>query len=93
LATTELYKRLKADGWSVKHWDSGAEYLTRGIFEVDDSWDYGTYNPSPEEVIARAEMIDGIPFAPLGEVLKWKKAFGRKKDEADIRLIKEHYLE
>jgi hypothetical protein len=91
LVTTALYERLKKEGWEVAHWDSGAEYLAKGIFEVDDSWNYEPYNPKPEEIISIAEIIDGIPFAPLREVLKWKKAFGREKDKVHIRLL-EAYL-
>jgi hypothetical protein len=31
-----------------------------------------------------------VPFAPLGEVMKWKRIFGRPKDVVDVRLIEEH---
>jgi len=90
LVTTDLYEKLKEEGWKVQHWDSGAEYLAQGIFEVDDSWNYEPYNPTPEDIIKIAEIIDGIPFAPLEEVLKWKKAFGREKDRAHISLLEDY---
>jgi hypothetical protein len=35
-------------------------------------------------------VIDGIPFASLEEVRKWKIASGRPKDIADIKLIDEY---
>ena len=90
--TASLYQQLKnSEGWQEREWDSGGHYLSKGIFEVDDSWDYGDYNPSPEEIIAIAEVWQGVSFAPLSEVLKWKKAFGREKDKVDVNLL-ERYL-
>lgn len=85
--TTELYSQLKDQGWEEKEWELGGTYLSKDIYEVDDSWSYGNYNPKPEEIIAIAEIHKGVPFAPLTEVLKWKQAFGRPKDLEDIELI------
>lgn len=86
--TSKLYQRLKADGWEEKQWASGGNYLAKDEFEADDSWHYNTYNPTPEYLISKAEYIEGIPFAPLSEVLAWKRAFRRPKDLQDIELIK-----
>lgn len=88
--TTALYQRLKVSGWSEKTTSTGGLYLASGIYEADDMWEYGEYNPTVEELIAAAEVIQGVPFAPLGEVLKWKRAFGRPKDRDDVLLIEEH---
>lgn len=87
--TPTLYQTLKADGWEETelHGPNGGLYLVRGIYEADDTWHYGDYAPTPEEIIAVADMIQEVPFAPLGEVLKWKRAFGRPKDVADVGLI------
>jgi hypothetical protein len=88
--TTALYQHLLAAGWSEQTTSTGGLYLADGIYEADDTWDYGAYNPTIEELIDMAEVIGGVPFAPLGEVLKWKRAFGRPKDVVDVRLIEEH---
>ncbi len=56
--------------------------------EAGKDWDYGSYNPSLKELPETAEIVDGIPFASLEEVIKWKKAFGRDKDKRDVELIK-----
>ncbi len=90
LVTKELYSQLKNEVWEEKELDSGGNYLSKDVIEVDDSWSYGSYNPAPEEIIAKAEIHHGIPFAPLTEVLKWKEAFGRPKDIQDAELIKEY---
>lgn len=90
--TTTLYEKLKFDGWEEKdlHTPAGGLYLSNGIYEADDTWEYGAYNPTPEALIARADVIHGVPFAPLTDVVKWKEAWGRPKDLADIELIRQH---
>ncbi len=91
--TPELYQKLKMEGWEEKEWDlMEGKYLSKGLYEVDDTWHYGTYNPTPEEIISVADIIHGIPFAPITEVLKWKKAFRRPKDLEDVKLIEEYIL-
>lgn len=49
------------------------------------------YRPVTEELIANADIIDGLPFIPLKELMKWKKAANREKDQRDVILI-EAYL-
>lgn len=90
--TTYLYEQLKQQpDWEVQYWDDGGEYVVKdGIFEVDNAWNYGEYNPDPETVIAQADIYAGVPFAPLPEVLRWKQAYGRDKDLRDAKLINAH---
>lgn len=90
--TTALYETLKIDGWEEKELDTpaGGLYLSNGIYDADDTWEYGPYNPTPEALIGSADVIDGVPFAPLTDVLKWKETWGRPKDLADIELIRRH---
>jgi hypothetical protein len=90
--TPTLYQTLKADGWEEKELNNppGGVCLFRGIYEADDTWHYGVYDPTPEQVISVAEVIHEVPFAPLTEVLRWKRAFGRPKDVADVELIERH---
>lgn len=89
--TSALYERLKLAGWEEKDVQAPGEgrYLAQGIYDAACTWHYREYNPAPEELIAAADIIQGLPFAPLAEVLKWKRAFGRAKDLADIALIEE----
>lgn len=89
--TSKLYASLKTDGWKVNPRSSGGEYLSKDNVEVYDTWEFGQYNPTPEQVIAQAVMLNGVPYAPLSEIMAWKKAFGRKSDISDIALI-ELYL-
>jgi hypothetical protein len=43
--------------------------------------------PSVADQIAHADMIDGLPFARLDDVIALKQAKGRPKDKQDIALI------
>lgn len=58
--------RCKADGWEEKELGGphGGLYLVSGIYEADDTWHYGDYDPTPEAIIATADTIQGVPFAP-----------------------------
>jgi hypothetical protein len=40
-----------------------------------------------DDLIARAELIEGIPFAPLQDVLRYKQLLRRRQDIPDIRLL------
>ena len=61
--------------------------LARDVFEAHDNWNFSSYRPTLEQLLASATVIDGIPFASLEEVRKWKVASGRPKDLADVKLI------
>lgn len=61
-------------------WRSGAiQFSARWI---SPEWD-------TDELIARAEFIDGIPFAPLADVLRYKQILRRDKDFEDIATLTE----
>jgi hypothetical protein len=38
-------------------------------------------------VLARADVIEGIRFAALADVLRWKQLLGRSKDRLDIATL------
>jgi hypothetical protein len=90
LVNKNLYKNLKEKGWKEKVFNSGIKVATHKNVEAGTNWNYGTYNPSMEELLETADYFDDVPFANLREVIKWKRAFGREKDLKDIKLIKEH---
>ncbi|MFE5768711.1 hypothetical protein ACFQ7O_10155 [Streptomyces sp. NPDC056485] len=62
--------------------------LFDGDIEVFDRW--LPISPETDELIDSAEIIQGVPFCPLPLVLAWKQRSNREKDEADVKLIKEH---
>jgi hypothetical protein len=50
---------------------------------ISDDWDVSG-------LIARADVIGGLPFATLADVLRYKEILDRPKDREDIRAIREH---
>jgi hypothetical protein len=43
-------------------------------------------------LIRNAEIIDGVPFIKLDELIKFKKALGRDKDKKDVELIEQYLI-
>ncbi|GAA3120843.1 hypothetical protein GCM10010521_05210 [Streptomyces rameus] len=60
--------------------------LFEGHIEIFDRWLPGTQDS--DGLIDSAELIQGIPFCPLSEVLAWKMRSNRHKDQQDIELIR-----
>ncbi|MGW2743274.1 hypothetical protein [Streptomyces sp. NPDC001450] len=53
-----------------------------------DRWTPGW---STDRLIGDADVIDGVPFMRLGDILRWKIAAARPKDHADIAAIRHLY--
>ena len=60
--------------------------LKGGAIEVFGGW----LGWDIDALIDDAEMIDGLPFARLKDVLAFKRSHGRPKDIAHVRLIEDH---
>lgn len=92
LVSPEVYKKLRSEGWRKVYKGPNDRPLTFGSFEAHDSWNFSSqYNPTLKNLLSTALEIEGIPFASLREVRKWKISSGRPKDLVDIELI-DRYL-
>lgn len=94
LVTKKFYKKLIKQGWKtveINGVNGKFVVLKNGKFEADKRLCIGDYKPDIEAVIKNAEVINGIPFMRLEELIKFKTALGREKDLKDIELI-EKYL-
>ncbi len=92
LVSPALYEVLKSKGWKEEMViDRNQSKLTDGEVEAMMFWNYPGYKPDEILLISEAEIINGLPFVRLKEVLAWKRVCGRVKDMADIKLI-ETYL-
>lgn len=60
-----------------------------GKIEVFKTWTPGEWDVN--ELIDGAEVVDGLRFVTLENVLRWKRLTGRPKDAEHIKLI-ENYL-
>ncbi|MHB1865285.1 MAG: hypothetical protein ACYCPS_03970 [Candidatus Saccharimonadales bacterium] len=91
LVTTEVANNLKAQGWKQINKGKDDKPYIKDDFEAHTSWDFSAYKPTLMSLLSTAKYIDGIPFASLYEVKKWKKAYGRPKDLKDLSLIDSYY--
>lgn len=53
--------------------------------EIFKHWTPGEWNV--DELIDSADVIDGVRFVTLKNVMKWKRLLGRDKDQSDVELI------
>lgn len=86
-ATTEVLQDLKNAGWQQLVKSPGDAPYVYDVYEVHDSWNFSSYAPTLKQLLETATIIDGVPFASLDEVRKWKQSSGRPKDLIDIELI------
>ncbi|MGI5166046.1 hypothetical protein ACQEU3_16955 [Spirillospora sp. CA-253888] len=59
-----------------------------GLIQFCREWVTG--NGDADGLIERSDMIEGVRFASLEDVLAYKLEIGRPKDFADVRLLRAH---
>ena len=94
LVRPRLFDQLRERGWEYTTLDYDGhlrERLAFGAAEAFKDFWYGDQSPDPETLISNAEIIKGVSFLPLTELLKIKHVLNRPKDQADITLM-ERYL-
>jgi len=85
IVTAELWEVL-AERYSVISHDHGLKKIQIGDIEILDGW-YPEVS-SVEQLIAEADVFDGVRFVRLHSVLEWKRLRGNPcKDPVDITLI------
>lgn len=92
LVSEQLFTKLQKRGWKVANKGHKDNPLVLDDFEAHKSWELSSYNPSLKQLMSKANYIEGIPFASLEDVKKWKLASGRPKDIRDVKLI-DSYLQ
>lgn len=71
----------------------GKIWLKKDEFELYIHVNYGEqFRPTLGDLLSKAEYFDGVPFICLEDLLKFKKAYNRPKDQNDIRLIEEYLM-
>src|SRR3989338_4455933 len=84
LVSKGIFEKLKADGWQEMRKSPNDKPLVHDVFEAHDNWNFSSYRPTLEHLLLSAAVVEGIPFASLEEVRKWKVASGRPKDIVDV---------
>lgn len=92
LVSPQLLKQLEKKGWKQYVKAPNDTPLVHDVFEAHDHWLFSAYSPSLEQLLSTATEVDGVPFASLEEVLKWKLASTHPKFVKDAELI-QNYLE
>lgn len=87
LVSPELFAQLRKQGWTEHFKTENDIPLTHDVFEAHENWNFSAYKPTLQHLLATATTKDGVPFASLEEVRKWKVSSGRPKDLKDIELI------
>ena len=80
------------EGWKKISKGPRDEPVTYDIFEAHKTWEFSPYAPTLSELLSRAVEVEGIAFASLEDVQKWKKASGRPKDITDLKLIDDYLV-
>lgn len=82
----ELYQKLKEKYPA----DSKKERIKIGEIEIYPYWVWEPQITQLDNIIKRAEMIEGFRFVCLDDLIDCKKKMGRPKDFDDIKLIKDY---
>lgn len=63
-------------------------YLCNGDIELWKNWRPESWDI--ESLIKNAEIIEGLPFVKLEEMIRWKKMNGREKDLKDVGVAEDY---
>jgi hypothetical protein len=90
VVTQDLYEELKNLGWRTKKIKPDFEVVIFGIAEASPKMiTLDNYRPNIESLINEADVINGIAFTKLTDVIDFKRALSREKDINDILLIED----
>lgn len=78
----ETYDGFEKLGWNKAGWSDQIVYR-QDVFDIGYDW----YGKTAQDLLQRAEIIDGIPYLSLDDVYNWKKTKNRDKDIRDLALI------
>lgn len=89
VVTPELFSKLKeTDEWECTAKNGDTEFLSRGDVEIASKLEWEDYPVTIDEAKEREDVIEGVPFMNLKDVIHLKQAMNRPKDRKDIELIK-----
>lgn len=95
VVSPELFEKCKKDWWEQlprTYPDKiGQIYLRHGYIELFLDVNCGDFNPTLAELLQRADIIQGISFVSLEDVIKFKKAYNKPKHIQDIKMIEQYF--
>jgi hypothetical protein len=87
VASEYLIQKCLSNGWTPDVRKDGKPMLKNGAVEMYADVNSGNFNPTLDELLARAIVFKGIPFCSMEDVKKFKQEYNRDKDVQDILLI------
>lgn len=93
LVNEYLYKELKELRWKRKWFFKRVflcKVLVKGDVEAYTNLKWKKYQEKTDDLIKRAEIIEGVPFMKLKDYLVYKKHLPREKDKEDVKLITDY---
>lgn len=88
VVTDDLYKKLLEKYFKKEKIDEKKRFIKLNRIEIIPA-SYSLIKDI-KKVIADADIIDGLRFVRLKDLLRWKRKMGRQKDFEDIKLIKNY---
>ena len=90
VVSEQIYQKLQIQ-YSDEEYKSPLGFLRIRNLEISNTW----MNDITEakNIIAEAEIINDLPFAPLKYVIDYKQMLNRQKDLIDLQLIEEYLLQ
>ena len=94
LVSGRIYEQLKEkDAWVESANEEGVMILSNPPYEVGHEYRCGEYLGEPETLFDEVDVVDGVAFASLEQVMQYKRARGKQKDQQDIALVNEYLFE
>lgn len=85
--SSQVLQHLRNSDWMELYKAANDTPLVYDVFEAHDNWNFSSYKPTLDHLRKTCILVDGVPFAALDEVRKWKQASGGDKHLADVALI------
>ena len=97
VVSKELFDTCKSNGWEPKTWTRsgrpGKDWLRKDIVDLMTETLSGNENYDLERLKKEGELINGVWFLSLNQLIKFKQDYGRPKDFDDIALMEKYLKE
>jgi hypothetical protein len=94
VVSQELFDKCKNSGWELKPWTRsgrlGKEWLKSESADLMIDCQSGDEDLDLEALKKEGEMVRGVWFLSLKQLIKFKREYGRPKDFDDIALMEEY---
>lgn len=94
VVSQELFDKCKSEGWELKPWTRsgriGKDWLKGDIADLMIESQLGDEDYNLEKLKEEGELINGIWFLSLDQLIKFKRNYGRPKDFDDIALMEKY---